>query len=188
LCSQIAVSIVEGAQGKDFALPDKIIAGLCHYVGQMPFYYNYKPAKLMRMKIAYVTMPLTPLFEFGRGLSYNQFDYSNLEISPREVETSGNVRVSLDLKNVGERDGAEVVQLYVDDVISSVVTPIMELKGCEKVWLKPGEKKRIEFLLTPEHLSLQDIHMERKAEPGKFDVMVGSSCEDIRLGGSFEVK
>jgi beta-glucosidase len=158
------------------------------HVGQMPFYYNYKPAKLMRMGIAYVTMPLTPLFEFGRGLSYTRFDYTNLKISPREVEATGNVRVSLNLKNVGEREGTEVVQLYVDDVISSVVTPIMELKGFEKVWLRPGEKKRIEFVLTPEHLSLLDSHMERKVEPGTFDVMLGSSCEDIRLRGSFEVK
>jgi beta-glucosidase len=158
------------------------------HVGQMPFYYNYKPAKLMRTKIAYVTMPLSPLFEFGRGLSYTRFEYSNLAISPSEIGTSGNVRVGLDLKNVGEREGAEVVQLYVDDVISSVVTPIMELKGFEKLWLKPGEKKRIEFILTPEHLSLLDIHMEHKVEPGRFDVMIGSSCEDIRLRGSFEVK
>jgi beta-glucosidase len=133
-------------------------------------------------------MPLTPLFEFGRGLSYTQFEYTNLEISPEEVEAVGNVRVSLDFKNVGSRDGAEVVQLYVDDVISSVVTPVMDLKGFAKVWLKPGEKKRVEFLLTPEHLSLLDIHMERKVEPGRFDVMIGSSCEDIRLRGSFEVK
>jgi beta-glucosidase len=142
----------------------------------------------MRMGIAYVTMPLTPLFEFGRGLSYTQFEYASLEISPREVETAGNVRVSLDLKNIGSRDGAEVVQLYVDDVISSVVTPVMDLKGFAKVWLKPGQKKRVEFLLTPEHLSLLDIRMERKVEPGGFDVMIGSSCEDIRLRGSFEVK
>ena len=172
----------------DYNPSGKLPVTFPRHVGQMPFYYNYKPAKLMRMGIAYVTMPLTPLFEFGRGLSYTQFEYASLEISPREVETAGNVRVSLDLKNIGSRDGAEVVQLYVDDVISSVVTPVMGLKGFAKVWLKPGEKKRVEFLLTPEHLSLLDIRMERKVEPGRFDVMIGSSCEDIRLRGSFEVK
>jgi beta-glucosidase len=158
------------------------------HVGQMPFYYDYKPAKLMRMGIAYVTMPLTPLFEFGRGLSYTQFEYSNLEISPKEITPEGNVRVHLDLKNTGGRDGAEVVQLYLDDVISSVVTPVINLKGFAKVWLKSGEQKSVEFLLTPEDLSLLDIHMERKVEPGRFEVMIGSSCEDIRLRGSFEVK
>lgn len=158
------------------------------HVGQMPFYYNYKPAKLMRMKIAYVTMPLTPLFEFGRGLSYTRFEYSNLAISPGEIGPSGSVRVSLDLKNIGQRDGAEVVQLYIDDVISSVVTPVIQLKGFEKVWLKAGEIKKVDFLLTPEHLSLLDIHMQPKVEPGRFEVMVGSSCEDIRLRGSFEVR
>ena len=172
----------------DYNPSGKLPVTFPRHVGQMPFYYNYKPAKLMRMGIAYITMPLTPLFEFGRGLSYTQFEYVSLEISPREVETAGNVRVSLDLKNIGSRDGAEVVQLYVDDVISSVVTPVMDLKGFAKVWLKPGEKKRVEFLLTPEHLSLLDIRMERKVEPGRFDVMIGSSCEDIRLRGSFEVK
>jgi beta-glucosidase len=158
------------------------------HVGQMPFYYDYKPAKLMRMGIGYVTMPLTPLFEFGRGLSYTRFEYSNLEISPKEITPEGNVRVHLDLKNIGGRDGAEVVQLYLDDVISSVVTPVINLKGFAKVWLKSGEQKSVEFLLTPEDLSLLDIHMERKVEPGRFDVMIGSSCEDIRLQGSFEVK
>jgi beta-glucosidase len=158
------------------------------HVGQMPFYYNYKPAKQMRMQRAYVTMPLTPLFEFGRGLSYTSFHYSNLAITPREIDVSGSVRVSLDLENTGTRAGAEVVQLYVNDVISSVVTPIIELKGFEKVRLQPGEKRRVDFLLTPEDLSLLDMQMQRKVEPGEFQVMVGSSCEDIRLRGSFEVK
>jgi beta-glucosidase len=158
------------------------------HVGQMPFYYNHKPAKLMRMNRAYVTMPLTPLFEFGRGLSYTSFSYSDLAITPREIDVSGSVRVSLDLENTGKRAGAEVVQLYVNDVISSVVTPIIELKGFEKVRLQPGERRRVDFLLTPEDLSLIDMQMQRKVEPGEFQVMVGSSCEDIRLRGSFEVK
>ena len=69
-----------------------------------------------------------------------------------------------------------------------MVTPVINLKGSAKVWLKSGEQKSVEFLLTPEDLSLLDIHMERKVEPGRFEVMIGSSCEDIRLRGSFEVK
>jgi len=158
------------------------------HVGQMPFYYNYKPSKLMRMERAYVTMPLTPLFEFGRGLSYTRFEYSNLKIEPPSIGPGGNVTVSLDVRNSGGREGSEVVQLYLDDVISSVVSPVIELKGFQKVFLRRGEKKRVEFLLTPEELALLDAHMERRVEPGRFDVKVGSSCEDIRLRGHFEVQ
>jgi len=119
------------------------------HVGQMPFYYNYKPSKERRMKRAYVTMPLTPLFPFGHGLSYTNFEYSNLVITPQEVRPAANVTVSLDIKNTGSRVGREVVQLYVDDVISSMVTPIMELRGFQKIELQPGEKKTIQFYPFP---------------------------------------
>ena len=158
------------------------------HVGQMPFYYNYKPSKFMRMEYAYVTMPLSPLYPFGHGLSYTTFEYSNLNINPKESGPGANYTVSADVRNTGSREGKEVVQLYIDDVISSMVTPIIELKGFEKISLKPGEKKTVTFTLTPEHLSMLDAHMERVVEPGKFKVMVGSSCEDIRLEGEFSVK
>ena len=158
------------------------------HVGQMPFYYNYKPAKFNRHWRAYVTYPLTPLWEFGYGLSYTQFEYSNLQISPAEINPDGTVDISVDIKNTGDRAGKEVVQLYIDDVISSVVTPIIELKGFEKVFLEPGEVKTVRFTLTDHELSLYNLEMERVVEPGKFDVMIGSSSKDIRLRGSFMVK
>jgi len=157
------------------------------HVGQMPFYYNYKPSKFMRLRRAYVSLPLTPQWEFGYGLSYTTFEYSNLVITPSEIRPAGNVHVSVDVKNTGDRAGSEVVQLYIDDVISSMVTPIIELKGVEKVELKPGETKTVHFTLKPEHLSFLDANMESVVEPGTFDVIVGSSCEDIRLRGKFEV-
>ena len=157
------------------------------HVGQMPFYYNYKPAKFNRHWRAYVTYPLTPLWEFGYGLSYTQFEYSNLQISPPEIKPDGMVDISMDIKNSGDRAGKEVLQLYIDDVISSVVTPIIELKGFEKVYLEPGEVKTVRFTLTGRELSLYNMEMERVVEPGKFDVMIGSSCKDIRLRGSFMV-
>jgi beta-glucosidase len=81
-----------------------------------------------------------------------------------------------------------VVQLYINDVISTVTTPVKELRGFEKVTLNPGEKERVEFTLKPEHLSLLDQNLKRIVEPGMFDVMVGSSSADIRLKGEFEVK
>ena len=158
------------------------------HVGQMPFYYNYKPSKLMRMDIGYVTMPLTPLYAFGHGLSYTTFEYSNLIITPEEIVPAGNVKVSLVIKNTGDRRGSEVVQLYIDDVISSMVTPIIELRGFEKITLDPGEQKRVNFILKPDNLSFLDAHMEPVVEPGTFEVMVGSSSDDIRLRGKFEVR
>lgn len=142
----------------------------------------------MRREYAYVTMPLSPLYPFGHGLSYTTFQYSNLNITPKESGPGAHFQVSLDVKNTGDREGMEVVQLYIDDVISSMVTPIIELKGFEKINLKPGETKSVNFTLTPEQLSLLDAHMERVVEPGLFKVMVGSSCDDIRLEGEFNVK
>jgi beta-glucosidase len=158
------------------------------HVGQLPAYYNYAPSKAYRMgRRVYVDMSADPLYEFGFGLSYTSFEYSNLRISPEEVNPAGEVKVSLDVKNTGSRSGEEVVQLYVNDVVSSVSTPVRELKGFEKVSLTPGEKRTVTFTLAPEHLSLLNRQMEPVVEPGTFDVMVGSSCEDIRLRGSFEV-
>jgi beta-glucosidase len=153
----------------------------------MPFYYNYKPAKFNRHWRAYVTYPLTPLWEFGYGLSYTEFEYSNLQINPRVIDPYDSVNIHLVVKNAGDMAGKEVVQLYIDDVISSVVTPIIELKGLEKISLEPGEQKSVSFQLTPYDISLLNMSMERVVEAGTFDVMVGRSCKDIRLQGSFEV-
>jgi len=157
------------------------------HVGQMPFYYNYKPAKFNRHWRAYVTYPLTPLWEFGFGLSYTEFEYSNLQISPRTIPPDNPVNIRLDVRNIGDMAGKEVVQLYINDVISSAVTPIIELKGFKKLSLEPGEQKTVNFELTPYDLSLLNMAMERVVEPGTFDVMIGRSCKDIRLKGNFEV-
>jgi beta-glucosidase len=139
------------------------------------------------MNQGYVDLILTPLFEFGYGLSYTSFKYENLVITPKESGTEGEFRISLEVGNTGNRSGAEVVQLYINDVISSVTVPVKELKGFEKVTLDPGEKKRIEFILTPEHLAFFNSSLKEVVEPGTFKVMVGSSSEDIRLTGKFEV-
>ena len=132
-------------------------------------------------------MPGTPLYEFGYGLSYTTFEYSNLQISKKEIGVGGEIEISVDVQNTGAREGKEVVQLYINDVISTVTTPIKELRGFEKVALKPGEKKTVVFKLTPEHLMLWNRNMKWVVEPGTFDVMVGSSSNDIKLRGSFEV-
>ena len=160
--------------------------------GQLPVYYNYMPSKEYWIKQgwgkAYVDMSALPLMEFGFGLSYTTFEYSNLQITPKETGPAGEVYVSADVKNTGKRDGSEVVQLYIDDVISSMSTPVKELTGFEKISLAAGEKKTVKFRLTPEHLSFLDKNLEWVVEPGMFKVMIGSSSEDIRLNGEFEVK
>jgi beta-glucosidase len=132
-------------------------------------------------------MDAAPLFEFGYGLSYTEFEYSNLRVTPQRIGPAGEVHISVDVKNIGDRQGQEVVQLYVDDVISSVTTPVKELKAFRKVTLEPGQQKTAEFALTPHQLSILNRHMERVVEPGTFEVMVGSSSENIRLRGRFDV-
>lgn len=162
------------------------------HVGQLPVYYNHKPSKSYWVEHGwgrpYVDMNPTPLYEFGSGLSYTKFEYSHLTIEPATAGIGASVRVSADVANVGNRPGEEVVQLYINDAIGSVVTPVKQLRGFEKVRLQPGEKKTVRFVLTPEHLALLDRHLEWTVEPGTFQVMVGHSCGDIRLTGSFEVR
>ena len=136
----------------------------------------------------YVDLPGAPLYPFGHGLSYTRFEYANLEISPGEIGPAGQVHLSVDIRNAGERAGAEVVQLYINDVLSSVTRPVQELKGFRKVTLQPGERQTVRFQLTPEELSFLDRNLERVVEPGTFRVMVGASCQDIRLSGTFEVR
>jgi len=140
------------------------------------------------MRKGYIDLPATPLYEFGYGLSFTKFEYSNLQINPKEINKGGEVEISVDLKNIGERKGDEVAQLYINDVISSTSKPSKELKGYEKVSLNPGETKTVKFKLLPEDISLFDRNMNFVVEPGKFSVMIGASSQDIKLKGEFDVK
>jgi beta-glucosidase len=153
--------------------------------GQFPFYYNHSATK---KGAKYIDMPATPLYEFGFGLSYTTFEYSNLSILPKEINKEGEVEITLDVINKGTIRGDEVIQLYINDIISSTSRPVRELKGYEKISIEPGEKKTVKFKLLPEDLSLYDRDMNFVVEPGIFQVMVGSSSKDIRLKGEFEVK
>ncbi|MFI3268404.1 MAG: glycoside hydrolase family 3 C-terminal domain-containing protein, partial [Rikenellaceae bacterium] len=128
------------------------------------------------------------LYCFGHGLSYTEFEYSNLEIAPTDGTINGDVNVSLDVKNIGDRAGADVVQLYVGDVIGTVSSPIIALKGFSKVYLEPGETKRVTMKLAPEHFSLINRDMKRVVEPGEFIISVGKSCEDIVFKESIFLK
>jgi len=153
-------------------------------VGQCPLYYDYKPTG---RGYDYVELSGKPLFPFGYGLSYTKFEYSNLKITPQKIGERDEVRVSVDVQNIGERRGDEVVQLYLHDPVSFPARPVRELNGFKRISLEPKEKKTATFILTPEQISFLDAQLKRIVEPGTFEVMVGSSSEDIRLKGSFEV-
>ena len=152
--------------------------------GQIPYNFPTKPNAQWEGE---KTRVAGALYSFGYGLSYTTFAYSNLGISPRKQSRNGNVVVSVDVKNTGAREGDEVVQLYNLDVVSSVTTYEKLLRGFERVHLKPGEIKTISFTLKPQDLALWDRNMRFVVEPGMFKVMVGSSSEDIRLSGEFEI-
>jgi len=156
--------------------------------GQLPAYYNYKPSKAFALgRTAYVDQPARPLWEFGYGLSYTTFGYSDLEITPEALPAGDSLRVSLRLTNTGQRAGSEVVQLYLRDELTSVVIPWRQLRGFEKVYLEPGQSRRVEFRLGPSEMALLDRELNWTVEPGAFEVMVGASCLDIRLRGQFTV-
>ncbi|MPN37592.1 Beta-glucosidase BoGH3A [bioreactor metagenome] len=121
-------------------------------------------------------------------MSYTQFEYSDLKISSKEINRDGSVHISFNVRNSGDKKGKEVAQLYLNDELSSVVTPLKKLRGFEKIELSPGETKAVSFTLASEDLMLLNRTMEWVVEPGKFNVLIGSSSEDIRLNGSFMVK
>jgi beta-glucosidase len=156
----------------------------------LPAYYNYKPAKaywMRDLKRGYVDMPATPLYPFGYGLSYTQYAYSNLRIEPPLIHPEGVARVSLEVKNTGGRAGTETVQLYVHEPVGPVATPIKQLRGFERVELKPGETKNVTLTLTAEDLQLLDRDMHWRVVPGDFEIMVGKSSEDLPLRAVLKV-
>jgi beta-glucosidase len=185
MCGEQGGNAVADVLFGDYNPSGKLPISIPRTVGQFPFYYNHSATK---EGAKYIDMPATPLYEFGFGLSYTTFEYSNLHISPEKINSEGDVEITLDIKNTGAVKGDEVVQLYINDVISSTSRPVIELKGYEKVSLLPGQTSTVKLRLTPEELSLLDRDMNAVVEPGIFEVMVGSSSVDIRLKGQFEVK
>lgn len=157
----------------------KIAVSIPRSESQIPVYYSQIGAR------DYMDLESSPLFPFGHGLSYTEFEFSDLICERGDDEAIQKIGVSV--RNTGDREGAEVVQLYVRDRLASVVLPQKLLKGFEKVVLKPGESKRIEFFLTEDDLAIYDKDMFRVVEPGDFDVFIGSSSADIRLSGSFNI-
>lgn len=153
--------------------------------GQLPLVYNHKPTG---RGDDYNNLSGLPLFPFGYGLGYTSFEYSDMKLSKNNISTNESATVSFTLKNSGSRDGDEVVQLYIRDLLSSVARPVMELKGFQRIHLKAGESKLVSFDITPEMLSMLDIHLNLFVEPGEFKIMIGASSIDIRLRETMTVR
>jgi beta-glucosidase len=130
-----------------------------------------------------------PLYPFGYGLSYTQFSYANLKISPTQTDGKGIITVKVDVKNTGKLFGDEVVQLYISDEKSGVTHPVKRLTGFDRIPLHPGQTKTIEFVVSTKDLEYWNISKkEFVAEPGKYKVLVGGSSDDIKLSGQFSIK
>jgi beta-glucosidase len=144
-------------------------------VGQLPDYYYQKPSA----KRGFVDADISPLFPFGWGLSYTSFKYDNLHLSPDAIGSEGTTTVAVDVTNTGKVSGAEVVQLYIRDEVSSVTRPIKELRGFRRIALDPGKTETVKFTLGPKELSFLDREMHRVVEPGDFKIMVGGNSVDV---------
>ncbi len=145
--------------------------------GHLPAFYNYKPSA----RRGYIFDSVTPLYPFGFGLSYTTFAFKNVRLEKKVIRAGQSTRVLVDVKNTGKRAGTEVVQLYIRDCVSSVTRPVKELKGFQKILLRPDESRTLALDLTPESLAFYDIHMNYVVEPGEFVIMVGNSSRDSDL-------
>ena len=152
---------------------------------QLPWVYYHKPTG---RGDDYNNLTGMPIFPFGFGLSYTQFTYKDLKLGKPKIGKNDSLRVSLTVSNTGSVSGEEVVQLYLRDELASVARPLKELKSFQRIQLKPGESKQVEFTITPEMLTMFDANMKPVIEPGAFRVMIGSSSVDIRLREIFYVE
>jgi beta-glucosidase len=145
---------------------------------QLPLVYNHKPTG---RGDDYNNLSGLPLFPFGYGLSYTTFSYTNSRLNKKEMKVNESATLSFTITNTGTRDGEEVVQLYIKDVLASVARPVLELKGFQRIALKAGETKEVSFTITPELLQMLNMKMQWLVEPGTFELLVGASSRDIRV-------
>ncbi|MGI4873562.1 MAG: glycoside hydrolase family 3 N-terminal domain-containing protein [Janthinobacterium lividum] len=179
----------------DYNPGGKLPSSFPRSLGQIPIAYSqqYSTGRPVlkssdtRYKSSYLDVPNTPRYAFGYGLSYTTFTYSDLKISRPQFSAAETAQVQLTLTNSGKVAGEEVVQLYLRDPVASVARPLKELKDFQKVQLKPGESRTLTFTLTRDKLSFYNQQLTWVAEPGEFQVMVGSASDDIRLTGKVEL-
>lgn len=173
----------------------KITMTFPRHQGQVPIYYNQLAVGRTRLGpedkrwgVSKWSDELNePLFPFGYGLSYTSFVYSNLKLSKTTINKKDSLIVNVDVKNTGDIDGEEVVQLYVHDVIGSVVRPLKDLKGFRKIMLQKGQSKTVSFTIHPADLAFYTLDMSYKTEPGDFKMYVGG-CSDVGLEAAFALK
>ena len=166
----------------------KLTATIPQNVGQIPLFYNHKntgrPLQegrwFEKFRSNYLDVSNEPLYPFGYGLSYTTFAYSDIHLSSTEMSADGELTATVTVTNTGSRDGAEVVQLYIRDLVGSVTRPVKELKGFEKIFLKAGESRKVSFSITPELLKFYNYDLQFVCEPGDFDVMIGGNSRDVK--------
>ncbi|MDP4257852.1 MAG: glycoside hydrolase family 3 N-terminal domain-containing protein [Bacteroidota bacterium] len=163
--------------------------------GQIPIYYDHfntgRPAlndSDRFYRSAYNDLSIYPRFAFGYGLSYTSFSYSDLRLSSKSLDAGQKITVSFKLTNTGAYAGEEVAQWYLKDEVASLVRPVKELKGFSKVMLRPGESASVQFIIDQEKLSFYNRQLDWVAEPGTFELMIGSASDDIRLHSKFELR
>ena len=164
------------------------------HVGQIPVYHSmlntgrpYRGEEASKFKSNYLDIPNEALFPFGFGLSYTSFEYGDVVLSAPSMAKGGNIKCAVTVKNTGNLEGREVVQLYIQDVAASISRPVKELKGFQKISLKPGESKRIEFTIDESLLSFYNTDLKLVSEPGAFKAMVGPNSRDLKEK-AFELK
>ena len=152
--------------------------------GQIPIFYNVKrvsrPMGQARYTSKYIDSPNKPLYPFGYGLSYTDFSYSRITLSTRKINFSESLTASVTVTNTGKRFGEEVVQLYIQDMVGSVVRPVKELKGFEKIALEPGQSQKVTFTISADDLAFYTRDMSFKAEAGGFRVSIGASSDNVK--------
>lgn len=157
-------------------------------VGQIPLFYNHKNtgrpladgAWFQKFRSNYIDVDNEPLYPFGYGLSYTTFSYSDIALDKTSMNDKGELTATVTLTNTGKKDGAEVVQLYIRDLVGSVTRPVKELKGFEKIFLKAGESKKVSFKITPEMLKFYNYNLDFVCEPGDFEVMIGGDSQTLK--------
>ena len=167
----------------------KLVSTFPQSVGQIPLFYNYKntgrPARAERWfekyRSNYLDVNNNPLYPFGFGLSYTTFQYGKISLNKDVIEKDGSLTASVQVSNTGTIAGREVVQMYIRDIVGSVTRPVKELKGFEKISLKPGETKTVSFTITPELLKFYNYDLEYVVEPGEFEVQIGTNSRDVEI-------
>ncbi|SDQ63968.1 beta-glucosidase BglX [Flagellimonas zhangzhouensis] len=179
----------------DYNPSGKLTATWPVYVGQIPVYHSAKvtgrPApesgEFQKFRSNYLDAPNAPLLPFGYGLSYTTFEYSNLRLDKKEIGQGASISATITVKNTGDYDGEEVVQLYLRDVVRSITPPKRQLKGFQKIMLKKGESKEVTITLSPDDLKFFNAQLEFVSEPGEFEIFVGTNS-DADLTESFILK